>query len=335
MKIESLSGDTFAVLEQSMRKRSTDSYPKQEKAVSAILEDVRTRGDAAVIDCEARFDHCALTPETLLVTDREIEEAYKEVDPDFVRVIRRAIERIRAFHEQQKQRSWFMTEDNGMVLGQRVLPLDRAGVYVPGGKAAYPSSVLMNLIPAKVAGVGRILMCTPPGRDGRVYPTTLVAAHEAGADAVYKAGGAQAIAAMAFGTETIPKVDKITGPGNIYVALAKRAVYGHVSIDSVAGPSEITVLADETADPRYVAAWRAAADKLLPTGVPFEINTGAITRFWRTTAYPTADMIAYIKEHGGRFVLSSDSHSDQTLCYGFEQYDNLGECLLKNVEDVL
>ncbi|MCI6174800.1 MAG: histidinol dehydrogenase [Clostridiales bacterium] len=254
MKIESLSGDTFAVLEQSMRKRSTDSYPEQEKAVSAILEDVRTRGDAAVIDCEARFDHCALTPETLLVTDREIEEAYKEVDPDFVRVIRRAIERIRAFHEQQKQRSWFMTEDNGMVLGQRVLPLDRAGVYVPGGKAAYPSSVLMNLIPAKVAGVGRILMCTPPGRDGRVYPTTLVAAHEAGADAVYKAGGAQAIAAMAFGTETIPKVDKITGPGNIYVALAKRAVYGHVSIDSVAGPSEITVLADETADPHCVAA---------------------------------------------------------------------------------
>ena len=181
-------------------------------------------------------------------------EAYEAVDPKLLGIIRRAIVRIRAFHEHEKEESWFMTEPEGMVLGQRVTPLASAGVYVPGGKAVYPSSVIMNIIPAKVAGVRRIVMCTPPGRDGKVAPTTLVAAKEAGADLVYKAGGAQAIAAMAFGTESIPKVDKITGPGNIYVALAKKAVYGHVSIDSVAGPSEITVLADETANAHYVAA---------------------------------------------------------------------------------
>ncbi len=254
MKIELLGKDSFGHIQKELLKRSTDSYPAEEKAVADILSCVRSRGDEALFEYEERFDGCRLTKETLLVSDREIEEAYREVSSELVGIIRRSISRIRAFHEQQKQRSWFMTEVSGMVLGQRVTPLERAGVYVPGGKAAYPSSVLMNIVPASVAGVSEIIMCTPPGRDGRVTPTTLVAAREAGAGKIYKLGGAQAIAAMAFGTESVPRVDKITGPGNIYVALAKKAVYGHVAIDSVAGPSEITVLADETADPRYVAA---------------------------------------------------------------------------------
>ncbi|MDO4619579.1 MAG: histidinol dehydrogenase [Lachnospiraceae bacterium] len=254
MRIEKLTRDSLADMQKKLLRRSTDSYPEQEAAVNAILSDVRARGDEAVFEYELRFDRCTLDASSIRVTKEEIEAAYKEVPEELVGIIRRAIERIRRFHEMQKQKSWFETEDNGMVLGQRVTPLNRVGVYVPGGKAAYPSSVLMNVIPAKVAGVNEIIMCTPPGADGRVEPTTLVAANEASADAVYKTGGAQAVAAMAYGTETIPKVDKITGPGNIYVALAKRAVYGHVSIDSVAGPSEITVLADETADARFVAA---------------------------------------------------------------------------------
>ena len=254
MKIEMLTKETFGSMQKELLRRSTDSYPEQEKAVASILERVRLEGDQALFAFEEQFDHCSLDAGTIRVSDREIEEAYEAVPEELVGIIRRAIERIRKFHEQQKQKSWFMTEDNGMVLGQRVTPLQRAGVYVPGGKAAYPSSVLMNVIPAQVAGVGEIIMCTPPGRDGRVTPTTLVAAKEAGVHVIFKAGGAQAVAAMAFGTESIPKVDKITGPGNIYVALAKKAVYGHVAIDSVAGPSEITVLADESADPHYVAA---------------------------------------------------------------------------------
>ena len=254
MKIERLTKESFQRMQKELLNRSTDSYPEEEKAVAEILERVRTEGDAAVFDYESRFDNCTLTPATIRVSDEEIAEAYREVPEELLGVIRRAIARIRNYHMHQKRTSWFVTEDNGMVLGQRIIPLERAGVYVPGGKAAYPSSVLMNVIPAEVAGVNEIIMCTPPGRDGRVAAVTLVAAKEAGVHTIYKAGGAQAIAAMAFGTESIPKVDKITGPGNIYVALAKRAVYGHVSIDSVAGPSEITILADETANPRYVAA---------------------------------------------------------------------------------
>ena len=236
-----------------MLKRSPDSYPRQEAAVADILKNVRADGDKAVFAYTEKFDGAVINEENFTVTPEEEKEAYEKVDPELIGVIRRAIVRIKAFHEQEKQKSWFMTED-GIVLGQRVTPLQRVGVYVPGGKAAYPSSVLMNVIPAQVAGVPDIVMCTPPGKDGKVTPTTLVAAKEAGVGTIYKVGGAQAIAAMAYGTKSLPKVDKITGPGNIFVALAKKAVYGHVSIDSVAGPSEITVLADETANPRYVAA---------------------------------------------------------------------------------
>lgn len=254
MKIDTLTEETFGSIQESLLKRSPASYPKQEAAVAEILENVEKNGDAAVFDYELKFDHCSLNAENIKVTAEEEAEAYTKVDPALVGVIQRAIKRIRAFHEHERQESWFMTEPDGMVLGQRVTPLARVGVYVPGGKAAYPSSVLMNVIPAKVAGVGEIVMCTPPGPDGKVYPTTLVAAKEAGVDTIFKVGGAQAIAAMAYGTESIKKVDKITGPGNIYVALAKRAVYGHVSIDSVAGPSEVTVLADDTADAHAVAA---------------------------------------------------------------------------------
>ena len=254
MKIDRLTKETFGSIQDSLLKRSANSYPKQEAAVAEILENVKNNGDKAVFEYEKKFDHCELSADNIRVTPEEEEEAYKLVDPELVGVIRRAIRRIRAFHEHERQESWFMTEKDGMVLGQRITPLQRAGVYVPGGKAAYPSSVLMNVIPAKVAGVDEIVMCTPPGADGKVYPTTLVAAKEAGVDTIFKVGGAQAIAAMAYGTESIRKVDKITGPGNIYVALAKRAVYGHVSIDSVAGPSEVTVLADDTADAHCIAA---------------------------------------------------------------------------------
>ena len=192
--------------------------------------------------------------ETIRVTEEEIKEAYEAVDPALIEVIRKALVNIRSYHEKQRQNSWFTTEAKGTMLGQKVTPLERVGVYVPGGKAVYPSSVLMNIVPAKVAGVDQIVMTTPPGKDGKVNPSTLVAAKEAGADEIYKVGGAQAIGALAYGTESIPKVDKIVGPGNIFVALAKKAVYGYVSIDSIAGPSEILVLADETANPRYVAA---------------------------------------------------------------------------------
>lgn len=254
MRIENLSEESFGSILKTLLKRSPDSYPEEEKRVEEIISQVRNEGDAAVFRYEELFDHVKLNPLNIKVSEEEIREAYEKTAPELITVIRSALKRIRAFHEQEKQKSWFMTEENGMVLGQRITPLERAGVYVPGGKAAYPSSVLMNIVPAKTAGVREIVMCTPPGRDGKPDPVTLVAACEAGADVIFKCGGAQAIAAMAFGTESIPKTDKITGPGNIYVALAKRAVYGHVSIDSVAGPSEITVLADETADPRYVAA---------------------------------------------------------------------------------
>ena len=235
-------------------KRSTNHYGNYEEIVADICKEVREKGDEALFAYTEKFDHAVISEETFRVTDEEIAKAYEKADPELIRVIQKALVNIRSYHEKQRQNSWFTTNEKGTLLGQKVTPLDRVGVYVPGGKAVYPSSVLMNIVHAKVAGVGRIIMTTPPGSNGEVCPTTLVAAKEAGADEIYKVGGAQAIAAMAYGTESIRKVDKIVGPGNIFVALAKRAVYGHVSIDSIAGPSEILVLADETATPRYVAA---------------------------------------------------------------------------------
>lgn len=249
-----LSEDTKKDILENLLKRSPNSYGKFEASVAAILADVKEKGDEAVFDYTKRFDGADINAANIVVTKEEIDEAYSLVDEQLVEVIRKALVNIREYHAKQKQYSWFDSTPNGTILGQKVTPLNRVGVYVPGGKAAYPSSVLMNIIPAKVAGVNQIIMTTPPGKDGRVNPGTLVAANEAGVDVIYKAGGAQAIAAMAYGTDSIRKVDKIVGPGNIYVALAKKAVYGHVSIDSIAGPSEILIIADETANPRYVAA---------------------------------------------------------------------------------
>lgn len=249
-----LSEDTKKDILETLLKRSPNSYGKFEASVAAILADVKEKGDEAVFDYTKRFDGADINAGNIVVTKDEIDEAYSLVDEQLVEVIRKALVNIREYHAKQKQYSWFDSTPNGTILGQKVTPLNRVGVYVPGGKAAYPSSVLMNIIPAKVAGVSQIIMTTPPGKDGRVNPGTLVAANEAGVDVIYKVGGAQAIAAMAYGTDSIRKVDKIVGPGNIYVALAKKAVYGHVSIDSIAGPSEILVIADETANPRYVAA---------------------------------------------------------------------------------
>ena len=239
---------------ENLLKRSPNNYGKFEAAVADILAYVKEKGDEALFSYTKEFDKVEVTPETIRVTEEEIEEAYKAVDASLLEVIRKALVNIRSYHEKQRQNSWFTSTENGTMLGQKVTPLNRVGVYVPGGKAVYPSSVLMNIVPAKVAGVPHIVMTTPPGKDGKVNPSTLVAAKEAGADEIYKVGGAQAIGALAYGTASIPKVDKIVGPGNIFVALAKKAVYGHVSIDSIAGPSEILVLADETANAHYVAA---------------------------------------------------------------------------------
>ncbi len=235
-------------------KRSPNHYRSYEGQVAEILNEVREKKDMALFELTKRFDGASISAATIQVTQEEIEEAYTLVEPSLIEVIKKALVNIKAYHEKQKQYSWFDSTTQGTILGQKVTALSKVGVYVPGGKAAYPSSVLMNVIPAKVAGVEQIFMTTPPNRDGKVNPATLVAAKEAGVDCIYKVGGAQAIAALAFGTESIPKVDKIVGPGNIYVALAKKAVYGYVSIDSIAGPSEILVLADETANPRYIAA---------------------------------------------------------------------------------
>ena len=234
--------------------RNPASYTEYENTVNEIIENVRASGDKALFEYTEKFDKCKLDSSCVRITREEIDRAYEALDPEFIEVMKKSAENIRRFHEKQKRNTWIDTQDNGIILGQRIIPIEISGVYVPGGKAAYPSSVLMNVVPAKVAGVERIVMCTPPGKDGLVNPGTLVAADIAGVTESYKVGGAQAIAAMAFGTESIPKVDKITGPGNIFVALAKRACFGHVSIDSIAGPSEILVLADETANPRYVAA---------------------------------------------------------------------------------
>ena len=251
MRLEESSIDNIL---ENLLKRSPNQYDTYQDTVAEILNDVKENGDKALFAYTEKFDKAVITKDTIKVTEEEIKEAYDQVDDSLIEVMKKSLANIRDFHEKQLRNSWFETREDGVILGQRVTALESVGVYVPGGKAAYPSSVLMNIIPAKVAGVKRIVMTTPPGKDGKVNPGTLVAANEAGVDVIYKVGGAQAIAALAFGTESIPKVDKIVGPGNIYVALAKKAVFGYVSIDSVAGPSEILVLADETSNPRYVAA---------------------------------------------------------------------------------
>ena len=254
MKILDLNKETTSNILESLLKRSPNSYGEYEARVAEIIAEVRKNRDAAVFAYTEQFDHAKIDANHLIVTEDEINEAYENVNPQLLKVIRKSLVNIRDFHSNQLQNSWFTSGENGTILGQKVTPLDKVGVYVPGGKAVYPSSVLMNVVPAKVAGVPHIYMTTPPDANGKICASTLVAAKEAGVDVIYKVGGAQAIAALAFGTESIPKVDKIVGPGNIYVALAKKAVFGHVSIDSIAGPSEILVLADETATPKYVAA---------------------------------------------------------------------------------
>lgn len=253
MRILKLTKDSKQNILENLLKRSPNNYTEYESSVNEIINNVREKRDKAIFDYTKKFDKADIDASNIRVTKEEIQDAYDKVDEKLLAVIRKSLVNIKKYHEKQLQNSWFTSED-GIILGQKVTALEKAGVYVPGGKAVYPSSVLMNVLPAKVAGVDKIVMCTPPGADGKVYPSTLVAANEAGVDEIYKVGGAQAIAAMAFGTESVPKVDKIVGPGNIFVALAKKAVFGYVSIDSIAGPSEILVLADETANPRYVAA---------------------------------------------------------------------------------
>ncbi len=254
MRIIKLNEQSRANILADLLKRDPNNYSAYEDTVQAIVDDVRARGDEALFEYTKKFDGAELSADNIRVTQAEIQEALSQVDPNLLAVMKKSMKNIREYHEKQKQYSWFDSKPNGTILGQKVTALSSIGVYVPGGKAAYPSSVLMNIIPAEVAGVEKIVMVTPPGKDGKVNPVTLIAAHLAGATEVYKVGGAQAIAALAFGTKSIPRVNKIVGPGNIFVALAKKAVYGHVSIDSIAGPSEILVLADETANPRFVAA---------------------------------------------------------------------------------
>ena len=254
MRIVTLTSETKQNLLENLLKRSTNDYGEYEKVVAEIIEQVKSRKEEAIFEYSRKFDKCELTKETFEVTRAEIEEAYTQIDAHFIEVMKASAANIRAYHEKQKRNSWFDAKEDGTFLGQKITPMHSVGVYVPGGKAAYPSTTLMNVVPAKVAGVPNIIMTTPAGADGKVNAATLVAADIAGVDRIFKVGGAQAIAALAYGTDMIPKVDKIVGPGNIFVALAKRAVYGHVSIDSIAGPSEILVLADESATPRYVAA---------------------------------------------------------------------------------
>ena len=254
MRIVTLTSETKQNLLENLLKRSTNDYGEYEKVVAEIIEQVKSRKEEAIFEYSRKFDKCELTKETFEVTRAEIEEAYTQIDAHFIEVMKASAANIRAYHEKQKRNSWFDAKEDGTILGQKITPMHSVGVYVPGGKAAYPSTTLMNVVPAKVAGVPNIIMTTPAGADGKVNAATLVAADIAGVDRIFKVGGAQAIAALAYGTDMIPKVDKIVGPGNIYVALAKKAVYGHVSIDAIAGPSEIMVVADETANPRYVAA---------------------------------------------------------------------------------
>lgn len=254
MRTIALTNETKRGILDNLLKRSPNNYSGYEDTVNEIISTVKAKGDQALFDYTLKFDKYALNTENIRVTRAEIDEAYKKLDAKLVEVMKKSAENIRAFHAKQLRTSWFDAKGDGTILGMKLTAIERAGVYVPGGKAAYPSSVLMNVIPARVAGVSEIVMVTPPGADGYINPGTLVAADIAGVDTIYKVGGAQAIAALAFGTESIPRMDKITGPGNIFVALAKKAVYGYVGIDSIAGPSEILVLADETANPKYVAA---------------------------------------------------------------------------------
>ena len=318
MRIQKLNSDTKKNLLEDLLKRSPNNYGQYEASVKEILDKVKEEKDAAVFAYTAKFDGAELTADTIEVTDAEIEEAYAQVDDTLLTVIRKAKDNIESYHAKQRQNSWFDSKSDGTILGQKITPLHRVGVYVPGGKAVYPSSVLMNVMPAKVAGVDEIIMVTPPGKNGKVSPNTLVAAKEAGVDKIYKVGGAQAIAALAYGTESIPKVDKIVGPGNIYVALAKKAVYGHVSIDSIAGPSEILVVADETANPRYVAA------DLLSQAEHDELASAILVTTSEKLAHEVSDQVdGFLKELSRAEIIS-------------KSLDNYGYILLADtMEDVI
>ena len=318
MRIQKLNSDTKKNLLEDLLKRSPNNYGQYEASVKEILDKVQEEKDAAVFAYTAKFDGAELTADTIEVTDAEIEEAYAQVDDTLLTVIRKAKDNIESYHAKQRQNSWFDSKPDGTILGQKITPLHRVGVYVPGGKAVYPSSVLMNVMPAKVAGVDEIIMVTPPGKNGKVSPNTLVAAKEAGVDKIYKVGGAQAIAALAYGTESIPKVDKIVGPGNIYVALAKKAVYGHVSIDSIAGPSEILVVADETANPRYVAA------DLLSQAEHDELASAILVTTSEKLAHEVSDQVdGFLKELSRAEIIS-------------KSLDNYGYILLADtMEDVI
>lgn len=318
MRIQKLNSDTKKNLLEDLLKRSPNNYGQYEASVKEILDKVKEEKDAAVFAYTAKFDEAELTADTIEVTDAEIEEAYAQVDDTLLTVIRKAKDNIESYHAKQRQNSWFDSKPDGTILGQKITPLHRVGVYVPGGKAVYPSSVLMNVMPAKVAGVDEIIMVTPPGKNGKVSPNTLVAAKEAGVDKIYKVGGAQAIAALAYGTESIPKVDKIVGPGNIYVALAKKAVYGHVSIDSIAGPSEILVVADETANPRYVAA------DLLSQAEHDELASAILVTTSEKLAHEVSDQVdGFLKELSRAEIIS-------------KSLDNYGYILLADtMEDVI
>lgn len=318
MRIQKLNSDTKKNLLEDLLKRSPNNYGQYEASVKEILDKVKEEKDAAVFAYTAKFDGAELTADTIEVTDAEIEEAYAQVDDTLLTVIRKAKNNIESYHAKQRQNSWFDSKPDGTILGQKITPLHRVGVYVPGGKAVYPSSVLMNVMPAKVAGVDEIIMVTPPGKNGKVSPNTLVAAKEAGVNKIYKVGGAQAIAALAYGTESIPKVDKIVGPGNIYVALAKKAVYGHVSIDSIAGPSEILVVADETANPRYVAA------DLLSQAEHDELASAILVTTSEKLAHEVSDQVdGFLKELSRAEIIS-------------KSLDNYGYILLADtMEDVI
>ena len=318
MRIQKLNSDTKKNLLEDLLKRSPNNYGQYEASVKEILDKVKEEKDAAVFAYTAKFDGAELTADTIEVTDAEIEEAYAQVDDTLLTVIRKAKDNIESYHAKQRQNSWFDSKPDGTILGQKITSLHRVGVYVPGGKAVYPSSVLMNVMPAKVAGVDEIIMVTPPGKNGKVSPNTLVAAKEAGVNKIYKVGGAQAIAALAYGTESIPKVDKIVGPGNIYVALAKKAVYGHVSIDSIAGPSEILVVADETANPRYVAA------DLLSQAEHDELASAILVTTSEKLAHEVSDQVdGFLKELSRAEIIS-------------KSLDNYGYILLADtMEDVI
>ncbi len=318
MRIQKLNSDTKKNLLEDLLKRSPNNYGQYEASVKEILDKVKEEKDAAVFAYTAKFDGAELTADTIEVTDAEIEEAYAQVDDTLLTVIRKAKDNIESYHAKQRQNSWFDSKPDGTILGQKITPLHRVGVYVPGGKAVYPSSVLMNVMPAKVASVDEIIMVTPPGKNGKVSPNTLVAAKEAGVNKIYKVGGAQAIAALAYGTESIPKVDKIVGPGNIYVALAKKAVYGHVSIDSIAGPSEILVVADETANPRYVAA------DLLSQAEHDELASAILVTTSEKLAHEVSDQVdGFLKELSRAEIIS-------------KSLDNYGYILLADtMEDVI